>query len=481
MRTRKIAVTGGALALCFALALPAPVAAQNPFESAPREAGRARTLEVELEALTQALREKVPELEKLRQTYTPESIAVQRAEREVAALRTRIAALEGERATALRRSHLEQPNVWLSRPVSVELRDATVRQAAEALAKVAGVNVVADENLPADKRLTVDARRVPLGTVLEAIALQNNLMIAPAPGGVALAPWPTLVVGAETQVLRGPLAPWSDEWAGQIQFQQREGGGRLGFQPAAPAAGGMMMGGGFAGGGFPGVGGPAGGLGGQGAGGFGGGLGGLGAGGGRGGGVGGFGAGGGMGGFIVPDGFSIPPTVGGVPLPGAASITSLAPHWIVVAEPGASPSGVRGTWLTVYRLDGTQLRRVSRLFHEPAAPAAAAPGDPFGRPARPAGPHPAPAPADGERKLTLSMRDAPLRAVIEQVFAGSGRGYTIAPNVPDVPITLSLRDVSLETALRTVIRQASASVPGLTHAREGDVYVIRIRPNGAVD
>jgi hypothetical protein len=44
-----------------------------------------------------------------------------------------------------------------------------------------------------------------------------------------------------------------------------------------------------------------------------------------------------------------------------------------------------------------------------------------------------------------------------------------------VPVTLNIRDVSLQSALRTVIKIASSQVPGLTQSRDGDVYLVKIR------
>src|SRR5207253_8173904 len=68
-------------------------------------------------------------------------------------------------------------------------------------------------------RLTVDARGVPLATVLEAIANQAKLLIAPASqGGVTLKPQPSLRIDDQPRIeFSSPTAPWSEEW-----FQQRK-------------------------------------------------------------------------------------------------------------------------------------------------------------------------------------------------------------------------------------------------------------------
>jgi hypothetical protein len=85
-------------------------------------------------------------------------------------------------------------------------------------------------------------------------------------------------------------------------------------------------------------------------------------------------------------------------------------------------------------------------------------------------------PETADKKITLTLKDAPLRTVIDQIFAGSGIQYAIDANVPDVPVTLSIRDVSLQSALRTVVRLAAGQVPNLTATRDGDIYLVRIKP-----
>jgi hypothetical protein len=95
-------------------------------------------------------------------------------------------------------------------------------------------------------------------------------------------------------------------------------------------------------------------------------------------------------------------------------------------------------------------------------------------PARAEEPLPVSPPAE-RKKITITAKDAPFRMVIEQFFVGSSEFYTIGADVPDVPVTLSLRDVSLPSALRVVVRLASAQVPGLTLSHDGEVYNIRIK------
>lgn len=87
----------------------------------------------------------------------------------------------------------------------------------------------------------------------------------------------------------------------------------------------------------------------------------------------------------------------------------------------------------------------------------------------------APAAATPDKQVTLDLRDIPLRNAIALLFQGTGIQYAIDPNVTNVPVTLNIRDISLPAALRLIVRQAAVSIPGLTSAKEGDIYLIRIR------
>src|SRR5689334_7559484 len=67
---------------------------------------------------------------------------------------------------------------------------------------------------------------------------------------------------------------------------------------------------------------------------------------------------------------------------------------------------------------------------------------------------------DPDRKVTLNLKDTPLRSAIDALFQGTGLQYAVDPNVPNVPLTITLRDVGLQAALRILIRQAALAVPG---------------------
>lgn len=91
-------------------------------------------------------------------------------------------------------------------------------------------------------------------------------------------------------------------------------------------------------------------------------------------------------------------------------------------------------------------------------------------------PAPAVGPDDGyDRKLTIQFQNVGLFEALEQTFRGTRLQYVVEPTVPDVPITLTVRDISVEAVLRLMVRQAAVAAPGLTLSRDGEVTLIKMR------
>jgi hypothetical protein len=80
-----------------------------------------------------------------------------------------------------------------------------------------------------------------------------------------------------------------------------------------------------------------------------------------------------------------------------------------------------------------------------------------------------------DRKLSINFRDVTLREALAQAFEGSHLQYVVEPNVPDVPINLNVRDVSLGALVRLLVRQAALAAPGITNARDGNITVVLMR------
>jgi hypothetical protein len=109
----------------------------------------------------------------------------------------------------------------LYRPVAVDLRDASVGQAARAASEAARVPISVDARVAAGARVTLSARGVPLAVVLEQVAQQANVLIAPVSStkellnrtdqALRLVPAPSLQAGGAPTAAT-PYAPWSTEW-----------------------------------------------------------------------------------------------------------------------------------------------------------------------------------------------------------------------------------------------------------------------------
>lgn len=199
----SIALAAGLLLPAGAPAAPAPAAppAESPVLLSAAERLKQLDLQLrlrELELERTAVRAKAG--------AEPQS-AVGALEAEVASLRLQRQALE-------RLQVREQRVDLLRRVVGLQLRNASVRQAAEALAQATGLELAVDGQVPTDARLSVTVQGVAVGSVLEAIARQAKLMIAPGPkiGAVVLKPWPSLEINGSQQPFLSPSWPWSADW-----------------------------------------------------------------------------------------------------------------------------------------------------------------------------------------------------------------------------------------------------------------------------
>ncbi len=99
-----------------------------------------------------------------------------------------------------------------SQPVNVQMKDSSIKAAADALTDSSGLKISLDSTVPQDIKLNITANGVALGTALEAIADRAKLMISPEASGVLLRVWPKLVVDGKMIEVIGVNAPWSDEW-----------------------------------------------------------------------------------------------------------------------------------------------------------------------------------------------------------------------------------------------------------------------------
>ncbi|MGQ9789305.1 MAG: STN domain-containing protein, partial [Armatimonadota bacterium] len=72
-------------------------------------------------------------------------------------------------------------------------------------------------------------------------------------------------------------------------------------------------------------------------------------------------------------------------------------------------------------------------------------------------------------KVTLNLESASIADALKLLFRATGYNYTLDESVVQGYVTVSLKDVTFETALRTVLRAAN---PPLTYRVDGGVYII---------
>ena len=199
---------------------------------------RLNQYQADLSIQNQLYRDKVKALDSLRGQFAASQPQVKQAQESLDRTRIELAKLQAgisdvQKAIQERyqkeRARIDVMLAPYQRPVSVDLRDATVRQAAEALSKVAGMEISVDESVPETTRLKVQAKGVALGAILEAIAEPAGLELAPSPKGIKITSWPTLKVNEDVTVFTGQFAPWADEMVQRWGFRPSFGGGQRAF------------------------------------------------------------------------------------------------------------------------------------------------------------------------------------------------------------------------------------------------------------
>jgi hypothetical protein len=216
-------------------------------------------------------------------------------------------------AIALRKSLLAQaPRLAaLLRRQDIDVEGASIASVAKILSSRRGVTVKVDPRVPATLLCTIRAEGVPLATILETMAEQYQLMLAPEPEGVVIRRWPSLELNGTRQAARGKLAPWSDDWGIRPTFFLND------FTPAGmpsdpkvrmdaailPIAGSMAMS---------------------------------------------------M--SLLREGITSSDGAGSI------GLTALGDHTFVTARAGKGPRGEAGTWFTVFQVDGVEVKRFFTVF-----------------------------------------------------------------------------------------------------------------------
>lgn len=129
----------------------------------------------------------------------------------------RVESLEKARESLRKATERANRMAPLQKKVDVKFENATVAQAAEALSRASGVQIKVDDTIPDTTRLTVEARKVRLSTILESVARQAGLTIDPinlekGDIGVELVAPPMLRVNDTVQKFPTSASPWGDKW-----------------------------------------------------------------------------------------------------------------------------------------------------------------------------------------------------------------------------------------------------------------------------
>ena len=83
--------------------------------------------------------------------------------------------------------------------------------------------------------------------------------------------------------------------------------------------------------------------------------------------------------------------------------------------------------------------------------------------------------AAGTGRVSLQLAGTPLRAAIGQLKVTGAPAVEIAPDVPDVPVTLNVSEVPWTTALRAILRAASGGGRTLDFQQTGESYRVTVR------
>lgn len=74
------------------------------------------------------------------------------------------------------------------------------------------------------------------------------------------------------------------------------------------------------------------------------------------------------------------------------------------------------------------------------------------------------------RKVFLSFKNVPFRRGVDMIFLGSGVPHEVDRLIPNLPITVELKDVTVEKAIIKLALEGKKQIPGLRLVKDGDVF-----------
>ena len=70
-----------------------------------------------------------------------------------------------------------------------------------------------------------------------------------------------------------------------------------------------------------------------------------------------------------------------------------------------------------------------------------------------------------EPRVSVKLKDVPLRAALEAIFRNTSYNYAVEPDVPDLIISIEITDTPLHQAVWRLIREGRKQEPGLTFSK----------------
>jgi hypothetical protein len=77
--------------------------------------------------------------------------------------------------------------------------------------------------------------------------------------------------------------------------------------------------------------------------------------------------------------------------------------------------------------------------------------------------------------VSLHLQQVPLRQALQLLFENVGVSFAIDPEVQDTPVTLNVKDVRFNEALRTLVRLGSSPDRPVTYEQTGGAYRVSVR------
>ena len=286
----------------------------------------------------------------------------------------------------LQLKHVEEAIKWedfaerLNKKTAIKINNTSLDKILETLSRTSGVKISLDPEIKDAPVMKLDASGTPLYRILATLAKEADFEIAPHNNEIILRNWPHV----NSFIERSFMAPWSEEWNNypvHVLTTVTNGGTILTLGIEAPSTNSQIslvgMGGTFGQPGIsvlgdnggkssPALGFPAAALPLDGGGGV------------------------GLpamiapeilqdasgGGGYLPSGIS---TLGAQPISSVSfSFTSLGNGMVAVAEPGVNESGKPGVWMTAYRFENGDFKRLKSAFHAFKSPLSSS-GMPAGR------------------------------------------------------------------------------------------------------